>query len=247
MEPEIADAFGMTLAACLDVGALPGQAHEVVERDDGQIGVGDAARYFAPPEGETASWVFERIRGRLLDIGAGAGRYAIAAQQLGREVVALDVSEGALDVCRARGVVETYLGTVTDLAATASSPFDSFLLMGNNLGLLGAPAQAGGFLEALDTLAADGARIIAQGTDASLTEDPEHLRYHDWNRGRGRHPHLVRLRVRFDRYATDWFEYLMPSPDDLAEILEPTAWTIDEIQRMSAPSAGSYVVTLRRR
>jgi ubiquinone/menaquinone biosynthesis C-methylase UbiE len=69
----------------------------------------------------------------VLDIGAGAGRYALAAQQLGCEVVALDVSEGVLDVCCARGVSETYLGTVAERAPANPPQFDSFLLLGNNL------------------------------------------------------------------------------------------------------------------
>lgn len=247
MEPEIGDAFGITLLACHEAGGEPGHVPEIIERDDGTISVGEPARYFLPPEGDPAHWVLGRTHGRVLDIGAGAGRYALAAQQLGCEVVALDVSQGALDVCRARGVKQTYLGTVTDLAATTPRPFDSLLLIGNNLGLLGGPEHAIGFLAALNALAAPDARIIAEGNDAGLTDDPEHLRYHNWNRERGLHPHLVRIRVRFARYATDWFDYLMPSPDELAEILAPTAWTIDELQRTHEPTPRSYLVSLKRR
>ena len=38
---------------------------------------------------------------------------------------------------------QIYLGTVTDLAPTAPEPFDTLLLMGANLGLLGSPENAG--------------------------------------------------------------------------------------------------------
>lgn len=246
MEPKTGDAFGMTLLSCLETGADDGKVLEVIERDDGQIGVGDAARYFRPPEGDSAEWVLSRARGRVLDIGAGAGRYALASQELGCDVVALDVSAGAVEVCRRRKVKGAYLGSVAYLAATSPASFDTFLLMGNNLGLLGAPEHAVEFLATLEDLSADGVRIIAEGNDASLTDNPEHLEYHDWNRDRGFHPHLTRLRARFGRYATEWFDYLMPSPEELAEILGPSAWTIETLERLPGMSTSGYVVDLRR-
>jgi SAM-dependent methyltransferase len=247
MEPEIGDAFGMALIACHEAGGEPGHVPEIIERDDGLIDVGEPARYFLPPEGDAAGWVLQRTRGRVLDIGAGAGRYSLAAQDRDCEVVALDVSEGALQVCRARGVGETFLGTVVDLASREPEPFDTFLLMGNNLGLLGAPDAAVDFLAALDDLAAEGAHIIAEGNDAALTDDPEHLRYHELNRDRGRHPHVLHLRSRFARYASDWFDYLMPSPDELVEILDATAWTVEALEHLPGIGPRNYFVDLRRR
>ena len=74
--------------------------------------------YFSPPHGPVWDWVVARVGHRILDIGAGAGRAALALQAMGRQVLAVDVSPGAVEVCRRRGVVSTSLGTVHDLAAT---------------------------------------------------------------------------------------------------------------------------------
>ena len=243
-DPEIADAFGMTLLACHAAGGGPGHAVEVIERDDGMISTGEPARYFDPPEGNAASWVLERTRGRVLDVGAGAGRYSLAVQARGHEVIALDVSEGALEVCAERGVERTFLGTVADFGAGDPPAIDTVLLMGNNLGLLGAPEDATGFLDALRRVLAPGARVIAEGNDAGVTDNPEHLRYHQLNRDRGRYPHVSRLRVRHARYASDWFDYLMPSPAELAEVLEPTGWSVDELELFPDSLMGRYVATL---
>jgi methylase of polypeptide subunit release factors len=60
-------------------------------------------------------------RGRILDIGAGAGRAALYLQETGRDVVAPDVSPGAVDVCKRRGVRRTVIGTVEDLAVTRTA------------------------------------------------------------------------------------------------------------------------------
>ncbi len=49
LEPELGDAFGQILMRWWRAGGLVGQAFEVIERDDGLIGVGDAARYFTGP------------------------------------------------------------------------------------------------------------------------------------------------------------------------------------------------------
>jgi hypothetical protein len=48
--PLVGDAFGQLLLECLEAGMPTGEFQEVVEREDGYIGVGDAARYFSSSE-----------------------------------------------------------------------------------------------------------------------------------------------------------------------------------------------------
>src|SRR5919106_2020681 len=90
------DAFGSML---LDHLEGKEDVHEIVERDDGFV---SAARlnYFAPvrrwPPVERRALRF--VRGRVLDVGCGAGRVAVELQDRGHDVVAIDVSPGALEV-----------------------------------------------------------------------------------------------------------------------------------------------------
>ncbi|MCA1847032.1 MAG: class I SAM-dependent methyltransferase [Actinobacteria bacterium] len=254
----VGDAFGQVLQACQAAEGAPGAAFGLIERSDGHLGVMDAARYFAPADewSPTTAFARERAAGRVLDIGAGAGRVALALQDHGRGVVALDISPGATTVCQQRGVHSTFTGDVFDLAATAPAPFDTFLMLGNNLGLVGGPDQAPRFLEALAGMARPGARVIGETLDPYGTSDPDHLRYHEENRRLGRLAGQLRLRVRHRRLATPWWDYLCCTPEELQSILSATRWELSDVysaapshRREPAPwPSGQWtaVLTLRR-
>jgi len=250
-EPVVGDAFGELLRAALAeqtgrgprptiIAKYPTPVTELVERDDGFLSALPAARYLAPP----ADWVdldhraLALVRGRVLDVGTGAGRAALALQERGVPVTGLDVSAGAVEVCRARGVRDAVLSTVAD----HTGRYDTFLLLGNNLGLLGSRRAAPRFLADLAALAAPGARIVAQGTDPYDTADPLHHAYHERNRSRGRWAGEMVMRIRHRNLATDWFEYLLCTPDELAVVLVGTGWRVEAVE----PYPPRYLAVLVR-
>jgi 2-polyprenyl-3-methyl-5-hydroxy-6-metoxy-1,4-benzoquinol methylase len=232
---EIGDAFGEVLRACHRGGEVSGVAFELIERSDGYLGITDAARYFVAPSdwAATSRFASGRAQGRILDIGAGAGRVSLALQQAGLDVVALDISEGAIEVCKERGVRSVFKGTIFDLAATRSARFDTFLMLGNNLGLLGGPEEAPLLLEALAAMAAPGARVIGETLNPYQTNDPRHLEYHEENRRLGRLGGQLRLRIRHLGTATPWWDYLFCTPEELETVIAPTRW---ELVDAHAPS-----------
>ena len=240
-DPIREDGFGRPLLVRLD----GGQALPIIERDDGFIEA-DHSDYFRAmaDDDESWTWIRPRATGRVLDIGAGAGRASLALQESGVDVVALDVSPGAVEVCRRRGVRATFLGDVTDLAAAvpAPDPFDTFLGIGNNLALMGSGDRAAAFFAALDRLSAPGARLVGTMLHPYTTDVPAHLRYHDENRRAGRLGGVVRIRVRYHEAATPWFELLWASPDELAALVEPLGWPLVDVRSNGAV----YAAELRR-
>lgn len=233
-QPRVGDAFGQVLSRCWDAGARAGVAFEVVERDDWYVQATDAATYFASRDEWSAveRWGCDQASGRVLDVGCGAGRHAVALQAAGHDVVGLDPSPGAAAVATARGV-SVIRGTVVDLRQDIG-PFDTIIAMGNNLGLVGPDEPGRRFLSDLAAVAAPGARLIGSGLDPYDTTTPEHLAYHERNRQRGRLPGHARIRVRDRCVATPWFSYVFRSPDELADALAGTPWTLAQVEQDGA-------------
>jgi SAM-dependent methyltransferase len=247
-EPPIGDVFGEMIRDAYAVrtgvgprplagGRVPRPVIEVIERDDGLINGAPADHYLGEPD----EWqshdhrALRLCRGQVLDIGTGAGRTAVELQRRGMAVTGLDTSPGAIEIARRRGLRDTVVTTIDAYAAQAATRYDTFLLLGNNLGLLEGPERAPIFLAALARLANPGARIVAQGTDPYGTTDPVHADYHRRNRERGRIGGQLRLRLRYRRLATEWFDYLNCSPAELAELLVGTGWRLKSVDLQDRP------------
>src|SRR5512133_4324470 len=69
-------------------------------------------------------------RGRVLDIGSGAGRVALHLQGRGQEVIAIDNSPGAIEACR-RGVRDARLLSIDEVDGSLGL-FDTIVMYGNN-------------------------------------------------------------------------------------------------------------------
>ncbi|WP_375417489.1 class I SAM-dependent methyltransferase [uncultured Hymenobacter sp.] len=117
----------------------------------------------------------DECRGRVLDLGAGAGAHALELQGRGfREVKAVDVSAGAVAVMQARGVREVARHSLFDAALAQELPYDTILLLMNGLGLVGTLAGLDQFLAHARPLLAPGGQILATSSDvAYLYEDED--------------------------------------------------------------------------
>jgi SAM-dependent methyltransferase len=226
------DAFGQML--------LDGADPEIVERDDGFVST-SMLNYFAPVRrwGAVERRALRWVRGRVLDAGVGAGRVALELQERGRDVVAIDVSPGAVQVARRRGVRDARLLALEDVDESLGE-FDTLVMFGNNFGLFGSRAKARRLLRQLRPFVR---RIVATSNDPSGTDDPVHLAYQERNRNRGRMPGQLRLRVRYRDLIGPWFEYLIVSPDEMAEIVEGTGW---EIRHLIRGEGTFYVAVLEK-
>jgi len=203
---------------------------EIVERDDGFIGKSSGpAMYFQ----EYRNWpayqkrLIKHAKGRVLDIGCGAGRHSLYLQRKGLDVLGMDTSPLALKVCRLRGLKKTKLLPVTEISSIPGK-FDSIIMLGNNFGLFGGFKRARWLLGRMRAITNPDALILVETTDPYQTTEKHHLRYQKMNRKRGRMSGQLRIRVRYFDFATAWFDYLLVSRDEMRKILHGTGWRIRE-------------------
>jgi hypothetical protein len=115
-------------------------------------------------------------------------------------------------------------------------PIDTILMMGNNFCLFANPRRARWLLRRFHRLTSPQGRIVAESRDPHRTTDPFHLALHAANRREGRMAGAIRVRVRYRGYCTSWFDLLLVSREEMAEILSGTGWRIARLIESAGPS-----------
>jgi SAM-dependent methyltransferase len=216
----------------------------MIERDDGLVDADfGIANYFADKWSAVECEAFRQLHGRILDVGAGAGRVALYLQKRGHDVIAIDNSPLAVQVCKKRGVTNARVMPFSLIDGRLGT-FDSLVMWGNNLGLFGTANRARWMLRRLKRLTSPGAKIVAQTVDIYQTTAPEHLWYHRFNRRRGRMAGELRIRVRYKKLTTPWFDYMMVSPSELAAIVDGTGWFLERV--IAEPDSPVYAAVIEK-
>ena len=238
MLKEHQDAFGRAMYDYFLSGMRDQYIKEIIERDDGYL---DASIGLEAYFREYRDWHPEEkkalryARGRILDVGCGAGRHSLYLQGKGLDVVGIDNSPAAIEVCKQRGLKDALAMPLNEISS-GLGVFDTVLMLGNNFGLFGSEAGARHMLKKISRITSKNARIITTSSNVYQTDIPAHLKYHEMNRKRGRMAGQIRFRVRYHEYATPWFDYLLVSQEEMVNILDGTGWRISRFFE----SAGAF-------
>ena len=235
------DAFGQLLYAC-HRGA---RGILVTERDDGWVDASVLADYFFADYRRWSERQKEAIalaRGRVLDVGCGAGRVCLYLQKKGLEVVGIDHSPMAVKVCRERGVKKVREAFIETFDARPGT-FDTAVLFGNNFGMFGTAAKARRILARLSRMTSPGAVILAEARDPYDTTVKDHLDYQRRNRTLGRMSGQLKMRIRYRNFTTPWLHWLLVSRDEMKEIVRGTGW---KVERFIDNKGAMYVAVLEK-
>jgi SAM-dependent methyltransferase len=220
-------------------------ASEIVERDDSFFDVSAGAEYYFAKYGKWHSRekrAMRFVKGRVLDIGCGAGRVSLHLQRKGFDVLGVDISPLAVRVCKIRGLRKAKVIPITRLSSRFGM-FDTLIMFGNNFGLFGNPERARWLLKRFRNMTTEHARIIAESIDPYKTNDPAHHSYQAFNKRRGRMPGQIRIRVRYRKYVTPWFDYLLVSRREMEHILRGTGW---EVRKTLDSKSGAYIAIIEK-
>lgn len=110
-------------------------------------------------------------KGKILDVGCGAGSHSLYLQEKGLEVTAIDISENAIKACRLRGLTTTRVENVLDLEE--KEKFDTIILLMNGTGIFGTLDQTSNYLQKLKRLLSPNGQILIDSSDIIYMFDEE--------------------------------------------------------------------------
>ncbi len=180
-------------------------------------------------------------KGRVLDVGCGAGRVLLYLQEKGLECVGIDVSPLAVKACRERGVKDARVISITRVGPQLGK-FDTILMFGGNFSLLGGKRRAEWVLEKYRRLANPGVQLIVTSVDPSVG-DADHLTYQKFNLRRSRLPGQIRLRIRYRKYQTPWLDHLLVSQQEMSAMLKGNGW---KVTKFISGAEGAYAAIIQR-
>ncbi len=108
-------------------------------------------------------------KGKVLDVGCGAGSHSLYLQEKGFKVKAIDISKGAIEVTKQRGVLQAEVKHILDETET----FDTILLLMNGTGIFQELMQVSKYLKHLKTLLHINGHILIDSSDIEYMYEDE--------------------------------------------------------------------------
>lgn len=158
-------------------------------------------------------------KGKILDVGAGAGSHVLALQKFGKDAAALEISPAACEVMRKRGIQKVINA---DFFSYFDEKFNTLLFLMNGIGLAGTLNGLEKFLNQAKNLLNEGGQIIFDSCDISyMYEDllPENPYYGE-----------ARVRYSYGTLATDWFHWLYIDPETMETIAQKMGWQMEILE-----------------
>lgn len=138
--------------------------------DDDEMPVAHLFRSYheMPPLEQRA---LNEARGKVLDVGAGAGCHALALQERGFDVTAVDISPLSCETMKERGVAN--VECVNIFNQRFQERFDTLLLLMNGTGIAGKLSRLPQLLSRLKQLMNPGAQILIDSSDLRYVYEDE--------------------------------------------------------------------------
>lgn len=121
---------------------------------------------------ELEQTALELAKGHILDVGAGSGCHALALQDMGKEVCAIDISPLSAKVMEERGIRNARQVNLFDEQFVET--FDTILMLMNGSGIIGKLENMTAFFQKMKQLLRPGGCILMDSSDLRyLFEDED--------------------------------------------------------------------------
>lgn len=217
--------YGLALLDCFNGDT---SAKVMICRDDGAKREHLLREYFRQasdflPMEKTA---LHLCRGRILDVGAGAGPHSLVLQDQGQYVCAIDISPEACEIMRRRGVKDVRCVDIRDFEA---EPFDTVLILGRGIGMVETLPGLDRFLNDVHKLVNPGGQILLNSYDVRYMAGVKHLAYQKANRQAGRYIGESRSQFEYKGQRGPFWGWLHVDLETLAGHALKAAWSCEVI------------------
>ncbi len=113
----------------------------------------------------------QMAKGKILDVGAGAGCHSMALQQRGEEVLAIDISPLSCEAMQQRGIAHVECINLFDQQLT--DPFDTILMLMNGIGIVGKLKNMPDFFQRISALLSPGGQLLLDSSDLKYLYENE--------------------------------------------------------------------------
>jgi len=224
------DAYNPHGAALLDCYRGQKDAMLIVHQDGERDDV-PAAFWLRTTLDPLESLGLDLCRGRVLDVGAGAGVHALPLQQRGFEVTAIDVAPECVAIMRERGV-RTALAV--DAFELDQGVFDTIIALCNGLDKVGRLADLPRFLDRMRSLLAPGGQLLADSFDVRVGASAERRAELERKTASGRYFGELDLRFEYRGQSGSPFSALQVDYDTLTRVAEQVGWRCELIRQEGA-------------
>lgn len=166
---------------------------------------------------EAESLALHLCRGKVLDIGAGAGSHALVLQEQNFEVTALELSPGAAALMQKRGVKTV---VQQDVFHYKTEKFDTLLLLMNGIGLTQNLAGLDRFLQHAKQLLLPGSQLIFDSSDIAYLYEglplPKNKYYGE-----------ISYQYQYKNQLGEWFNWLYTDQKTLLKTASKNGWVCE--------------------
>lgn len=168
------------------------------------------------------------VKGKVLDVGAGAGSHSFYLQKNGFDVTAIDISELSCEVMRNKGLLKVIC---TDIWTFESKPFDTLLFMMNGIGVVKNLDGLNLFFHYIKKFVTPNGQLILDSTDIKyMFEDHQEFLS---KKSRKDYYGVLEYNISYKQFKGNSFCWLFVDFNRLKASANSAGWNVDLIYKSS--------------